>query len=380
MTIAASIAAGTTAELARLARNRLDLALLTVVPVVMLALMAAMLFGGSPKGLGVVVVDRDHGPLARAITRELAASPQLKVVGVTGQIAPALSALRREQAVAVVVVPQGVGDRRPGSAPVEVFHAAQFLATGALAQTAAELAVAGALAQGPAERLGLGLGPGAGSGLARARLPGVHVALLGNPGASLEWYLGLLLGPGILHLAIAVTAIGALAPLLRDGSFAGFVRTTPGAAGQIVGRLVPHVVAGTVLATLWLLWLTLARGYRVDGSVLALVGGYALLFTATAAIALFLLAVVREPATALSGAVIVAGSALAYSGASLPIEGAPLFARVWNAALPLTHGLRLQMDAVIGAGARPLLVEAGALLLYPLLPGGLGLWLVARAR
>jgi len=365
-----SVLAGFDAEIARLGRNRLDLALLTIVPVIMLALMAAMLFGGSPKGLGVIVVDRDHGPLARAITRELGASEQLRLVGVTGQIAPALSALRREEAIAIVVVPRGVGDRRPGTPPVEVFYSAQFLATGALAQTAAELAVAGALAQRPVERLGLD----------PSRLPGVHVALLGNPGASLEWYLGLLLGPGILHLAIAVTAIGALAPLLRDGSFASFVRETPGAARQIVGRLIPHVVAGTILATAWILWLTLARGYRVEGSLLALVGGYALLFAATVSIALFLLALVREPATALSGAVIVAGSALAYSGASLPIEGAPLFARIWNAALPLTHGLRLQMDAVMGAAPRPLLVEAGALLLYPLLPGTLGLWLVARSR
>ncbi|GHC89271.1 ABC transporter permease [Novosphingobium pokkalii] len=367
-----SIAAGFRAEVDRLGHNRLDLALLTVVPAVMLALMAAMLFAGSPRGLGVVVVDRDGGPLARAIVRDLAASPQLRVVAVTGQIGQGLSALRQERAVAVVVVPRGVatGLRRPGAAPVEVLYAAQFLATGAVAQTSAELAVASALAAGPAARLGL----------YTARLPGVHVALLGNPTGSLEWYLGLLLGPGILHLAIAVTAIGALTPLLQDGSFAAFVRTTPGAAGQVVGRLLPHVGAGTALATAWLLWLVLARGYRVEGGVLALVGGYALLFAATVSIALFLLALVREPATALSGAVIVAGSALAYSGASLPINGSPWLVRVWNAALPLTHGLRLQMDAVMGAAARPLLAEAGALLLYPLVPGALGLWLVVRAR
>jgi ABC-2 type transport system permease protein len=120
-------------------------------------------------------------------------------------------------------------------------------------------------------------------------LPGVHVALLGNPTGSLEWYLGLLLGPGILHLAIAVTAIGALTPCCRmalSPRLSALRRARPGRSG----RLLPHVGAGTALATAWLLWLVLARGYRVEGSVLALVGGYALLFAATVSIALFLLA------------------------------------------------------------------------------------------
>ena len=164
-----SIVAGFRAEVDRLGRNRLDLALLTVVPAVMLALMAAMLFAGSPRGLGVVVVDRDGGPLARAIVRDLAASPQLRVVAVTGQIGQGLSALRQERAVAVVVLPRGVatGLRRPGAAPVEVLYAAQFLATGAVAQTSAELAVASALAAGPAARgAGIPLSSAAGSAVA----------------------------------------------------------------------------------------------------------------------------------------------------------------------------------------------------------------------
>jgi ABC-2 type transport system permease protein len=366
-----SIVAGFRAEVDRLGHNRLDLALLTVVPAVMLALMAAMLFAGSPRGLGVVVVDRDGGPLARAIVRDLAASPQLRVVAVTGQIGQGLSALRQERAVAVVVVPRGVatGLRRPGAAPVEVLYAAQFLATGAVAQTSAELAVASALAAG--RRRGWGSIRRACRGPCRAarqshRQPG----MVSGPAAG-AWH--------------SPSGDRRYCHRRADAPVAGwlFRRVCPRDAGRgraVVGRLLPHVGAGTALATAWLLWLVLARGYRVEGSVLALVGGYALLFAATVSIALFLLALVREPATALSGAVIVAGSALAYSGASLPINGSPWLVRVWNAALPLTHGLRLQMDAVMGAAARPLLAEAGALLLYPLVPGALGLWLVVRAR
>ena len=58
----------------------------------------------------------------------------------------------------------------------------------------------------------------AGVAALRVPLPGVQVTLLGNPSASLEWYLGLLIGPAILHLLIAVTAAASLGRELVDGS------------------------------------------------------------------------------------------------------------------------------------------------------------------
>ena len=61
------------------------------------------------------------------------------------------------------------------------------------------------------------------------------------------------------------------------------------------------------------------------------------------------------------------------------VNGAPWPAQVWNAILPLTHYLHLQMDETMGVAMRPVLVEAGALLLYPLIAGGLALWLIGRA-
>ena len=66
-----SLSAGLRVEIGRLARSRLDLALLTLLPAVLLASMAAMIFPGSLHSLKVVVVDRDGGTLARAIVRDL---------------------------------------------------------------------------------------------------------------------------------------------------------------------------------------------------------------------------------------------------------------------------------------------------------------------
>lgn len=370
-----SLSAGLRVEIGRLARSRLDLALLTLLPAVLLALMAAMIFPGSLHSLKVVVVDRDGGTLARAIVRTIEASPRLKLAGVTPQIGVALSAIRREQAQAVLVIPSGVGTAGTEHQPIESLYQAQFLAAGSLASTDLELATAAALGTNSTSATHL-----AGLDQVPRLAPGIHVRLLGNPTLSLEWYLGLLLGPGVLHLLIAVTAIGSAGLLLEGKSFETFAGATAAPAMWIIGRMMPHVAAGTLWGTAWFLWLTLARGYRLEGSLWVVLVGLFLLFVATVAIGLFLLAVTRETATALSGAVIIAGSALAYSGASLPINGAPWVAQAWNAVLPLTHYLRLQMDEAMGAALRPAFIEAGWLLVYPLGPGLLALFLMSRER
>ncbi len=372
MTPGSAMARGCWAEIARLGRSRVDLILLTVMPALLLALMGAMISGGSLRDEPVVIVDRDGSAVARAIRRTIDGSPMLKVVAVLPDIAPAMSMIRSERALAVLVIPRGVGEA--DAPPVELLYQAQFLASGSIAQAAMRAAATQTIAQATPRLIGAN-----GVVSLPIPLPGVRVTLLGNQTVSLGWYLGLLLGPAVIHLLFAVSAIGAVAPLMVDRAFASHARATPHARWNLVGRLGPHVVACWLWGIVWIVALTLLGDYRFLGSIWAVAAGLGLLSLATVGVALFLIVVTREVATALSGAVIVAGSALAYSGASLPIDGAPWFARGWSAVLPLTHYVRFEMDVMIGAHARPLLVEAGVMLLYPVLAGGAGLWLFGRS-
>ena len=125
-----SIAAGCRAEIERLARRRFDLALLTIVPAILLASMAAMIWPGSLNGLRVIVVDRDGGAVARSMIRTINSTPRLKLVEITGQIGPALSAVRREQAQAVIVIEAGI----PREEMKEIAHRAAPKAQGPPAQ------------------------------------------------------------------------------------------------------------------------------------------------------------------------------------------------------------------------------------------------------
>lgn len=365
------------AEIAHLRRDRFDLALVTIVPLILLALMAGMMIGGSPKGLGVVVIDQDRSATSRAVIRAVGRVPALAITAQSETLADALDRVRREEAQAILILPPGLGTVRPDvTAPrVEILYQTVFLSTGALSSAFLQASVGAALA----ERLPAAAGaPGA--PLLAGPLPAVQVTVLGNPGFSLEWYLGLLLGPAILHLLIAVVCVASVGRAIEDGSLAPWARRVGHPAAAVAGRLTPYVAIGTLWGIAWLFWLTLARGYRFDGQIAAVALGLVLLFMATAAVSALLVAATRAVATSLSASVIYAGSALAYSGASLPITGAGVVPRVWSAALPLTHYLTLQMDQTIGADARAFATQAAILLLYVAVAGGGAAALLHRAR
>jgi len=76
------------------------------------------------------------------------------------------------------------------------------------------------------------------------------------------------------------------------------------------------------------------------------------------------------------------GTALAFSGATFPVIEAPLFTRVWNALLPLTAYMQVQMQQMfMGSPWQVSLKPLAVLLLMALVSGGLGgLRLLRAAR
>ena len=83
--------------------------------------------------------------------------------------------------------------------------------------------------------------------------------------------------------------------------------------------------------------------------------------------------------TSLSLTGLYAGTSLAFSGATFPVQGAPLFAQVWSQLLPFTAYLKLQAQQLdLGAAWTASLSLLGTLLLFVLVAGGAGLRLYAR--
>ena len=84
--------------------------------------------------------------------------------------------------------------------------------------------------------------------------------------------------------------------------------------------------------------------------------------------------------TALSLTAIYAGSALAFSGGTLPLNGASWLAVGWSAVLPYAHYLALAMDQALGSPPALALRPGAVLLGYVLIAGGVACALMALAR
>ncbi len=366
-------------ECARLRADPWDLALATWIPLLALALLAWAFFAGVPRELPVAVVDHDHSGTSRSLVRMLDASPGLRVAERPADLAGAWPGVRAGRTFAVVYVPEGAerAVRRGEEATVPAWYNASHQTAGQAALRAIGDVVQAAGAQAAVADQARLQGPGA----VRAPPLRVQASVLGNAARSYEHFLLGLLFPAVLHLAACLAMVVALGRELRDGSAGAWL---DGCGGRLLpavaGKLVPYLLLFTAWATLGLVWLAAVRGGGVAGSAVLLLAGYAAMLLAYAGVALLLVGALRNLGTALSLTGLYAGTSLAFSGATFPLQGAPAFARAWGHLLPYTSYLKLQAQQLeLGAAWTVSLPLLGGLLLFAAAAGGVGLLLFGRA-
>jgi len=367
-----------TSEIRHIRHDRWDQAALFIVPGLLFLLIGAMLWQGSMRQLPLAVLDGDGSTASRSMIRALDASPMIRITGFFQNESEAVRAVRRGEAMAYVNLPTGLGKglARRSEPVIRIFYNASFLSAGGQISRGAADALNEAAAEVTSNQLTSHALP-----VSRSRRLVVEATALGNASASFEWYLEMLIFPSVLHLATACVCAFALGRELHDRSLSQWARSSDGVAGAMFGKMLPYVVVLSLWGVAWLLYLTLARGWRVEGSTVMIAIAQALFYAATAAISSLLIAVTRETATSLSISAVYAGSALAYSGATLPLNGANAFARVWSDVLPLPHYIAVQMGQVsgmtLGSTIAPMLALSG----YVLVAGGGAVILIAaRAR
>ncbi len=365
-------------ECARLRADPWDLALATWIPLLALALFAWMFAAGVPRALPVALVDHDNSAMSRELARMLDAAPGLRVAARPSGLPQAWSGVRAGDTFAVVYVPAGAEREilRGGSAVVFAHYNASHQTAGQAA--AREI---GDVVQAVGERVARG-------DVARTRGPDavrppplrVQATVLANAARSYEHFLLGLLFPALLHLAACLTMVSALGRELRDGSAGEWLR----ACGDrllpaVAGKLAPYLLLFTAYGAGSLVWLAAIRGGGVAGSATLLLAAQAAMYLAYAGIALLLVGATRNLGTALSATGLYAGTSLAFSGATFPTQGAPLFAQAWSQLLPFTAYLRLQAQQLdLGAAWTVSLPLLGVLLLFVLVAGAAGLLLYGR--
>lgn len=365
-------------ELRRLRSNRADLALVTVLPLLMLVVMAWMFSASVMRDVPIAVVDLDHSRDSRLLLRMLDASPGVRIASQPAGMEEARGQLRRLEVFAVVLVPRDVTRQalRGQQGTVFSYYNATYMTTGQSAARDIGDAVSAWNARLLRERIGLQVGPGK----LRAAPIAVQSDILFNPARSYELFLLPLIFPAVLSLVLALAVAGSLGREIRDGTLPAWLGHAPWSA--IAGKVLPYVLLFSLYGALGAAHLAWLRGDGIAGSVVLLLFAQPLFYLATAAYALFFVGVTRDMGTALSAVGLSIGTALAFSSATFPVIDAPLFTRVWHLLLPLSAYIKLQtQQQFIGSPLVVSLWPLATLLLMIVVAGGIGGWrLLAFAR
>lgn len=358
-------------ELRRLRSSRADLALVTVLPLLMLVVMAWMFSASVMRDVPIAVVDLDHSSDSRLLLRMLDASPGVRIASQPAGMEEARGQLRRLEVFAVVLVPRDATRQalRGQQGTVFSYYNATYMTTGQSAARDIGDAVSAWNARLLRERVGLQVGPGK----LRAAPIAVQSDILFNPARSYELFLLPLIFPAVLSLVLALAVAGSLGREIRDGTLPAWLGHAPWSA--IAGKVLPYVLLFSLYGALGAAYLAWLRGDGIAGSVVLLLLAQPLFYLATAAYALFFVGVTRDMGTALSAVGLSIGTALAFSSATFPVIDAPLFTRVWHLLLPLSAYIKLQtQQQFIGSPLVVSLWPLATLLLMIAVAGGTGGW------
>lgn len=344
---------------------------ITIFPVLTLFLLASLFSSAVPSALPVLVVDHSVSPVSRAIKRAVQASSGIEVIAGSQDFMQAWSQMRRAEAYAMLYLTphleQQIVDEQ--TAKVFIFYNASFSLAGntllndlsaAIKQVSQELTLFQVAAVRGVEML-------------KPAPVNVQLNLLYNPAKNFEMFLLGVLMPGVLVLMLSVAVMCAFGRELRDKTVGQWLERHQGQLlAAMLGKASPYILLYCFYGIAALLWLSYLRGDGVQGSLSLLLIGTVLLYLSYAALAVMFIALLKRMVDAFSIIGLYVGTAVAFSGATFPIDGAPWFAKLWHQLLPLSAYLKLDAaERYIDAHWSVALVYLAVLLIFVLLPAAI---------
>lgn len=353
-----------------------DLALISWVPLLALALAWAIFAQGVNIKLPLAFVDEDHSPGSRRLAVAIEAARSSNIAARPATLEEAWPLVRARRAYAVVHVPPDWERRsqRGDPLPVVFYTNEQFhAAAGSL-----EGDVVGAIVSVTADRGRTALARlGGGFAGADRREAAVRVELrtLYGPQLSFERALAGAFLPAILHVFVLGGAAYAIGREYRDRTAADWLESAKGSiVAALIGKLLPLLLCFVALAVGVVVWLAGYRGWTANGSVFVWTLGLLSLIVACCAIPAMLVGLTGVLRVALVLVILSNVTAISFSGFTYPLFSMNTTARVWSSILPFHYFYEIQQQqwntgAPVSVSAVPFAVLWGVFIVVPLTIG-----------
>lgn len=339
-------------ELRWLLRDRVALLLIFGVPLFAFIVLTTVFSHPVIRGLGVTVVDEDKSDASRALVEYVAASPNLHIVDRAGTLSTAVKDIRSGKAISAVYIPPDFerdlkANRRP---QVVGFYNQQYLTPSGIASSGLNDALSAAAAvAAPAKR-------SAPAPASIGTMTAETIALV-NPQKNYAQFLLRALLPTIIHVVITLAAGYSVGSEFRRRDARAWLESAGGnPIVALAGKLAPlfGIFVLIMLAEPFVLEGVLDIHFK--GDVPLMIAAGCLLIIAYLSLGALLQLLVRDLATGLGLAGLIASPAFGYAGVGFPTIGMNAFAQVWSSILPL----RWYMAILLGQAARGLPVSDSA--------------------
>ena len=372
----AGVRAACAREVAYLRAHPWDLALISWVPLLTLALAWAIFAQGVNIKLPLAFVDEDHSPSSRRLAIAIEAARSSNIAARPSTLEEAWPVVRAQRAYAVVHVPSDWERRsqRSDPLPVVVYTNEQFhAAAGSLAGDVAGAIVSVARDRG--RTVLAGLGGGFAGADRRAGAVRVELRTLYGPQLSFERALAGAFLPAILHVFALSGAAYAIGREYRDRTAGAWLESANGSiVVALIGKLLPLLICFVTLAVGVVVWFAGYRGWTANGSVFIWTLGLLSLIVACCAIPAMLVGLTGVLRIALVLVVLTNITAISFTGFTYPLFSMNTTAQVWSAILPFHYFYEIQQQqwntgAPLSVSALPFAVLWSVFIVVPLAIG-----------
>lgn len=358
-------------ELAIIKNDRLYLAVLVILPVVMILFFGVMFYRGTIDDLPIVVVDRDNSPMSRKLVSMVDATAGVEVVCSENSMDEAEELLLRGEAMAVLYIDDGfASDIYSGvTASVECYLLGTNISASGIVERDVQQVVQ-SLSAGVALEKIQSMGVGSSSTMVDIMPIRVQSNILSNPYLNYGYYLApifMIMGVVIFTILSTIYAIGRE---LRCGTAKEWMLAADNSLWRgVVGKLLPVTLAMFLLSQLIYSILFIVMGMECAGSYLYLSAVTVIFIIACQAVAIAMIAMTANLRLALSLGGGYGVMAFTFSGITFPTIAMFDVARGVSKIFPLTYFSEVFVDQAMRGV--PLYIDTpklGALMLFLALP------------
>lgn len=340
-------------EIGRLASRKIYLFSMVLVPVMMSLFFVELLGPGLPLRIPSAVVDLDHSPMSRSITRSINATELIDITQKLNSYDEALEATRRGDIFGFFVIPTNFqSDALGGRTPtLEYYTNMTYFVPGTLAYKGFKtVAVGTAGSMIRTTLISAGADPETVGSLIQPVAVDTHP--IGNPWTNYSYYLSPSFLAGLFALMIMLVTAFSITTEIKFGTSVDWLATAKDRISvALLGKLLPQTLIWIVSAMFMLGLLYGFHHFPMHGSMFWLTAATVLFVIASQAMGVFFSSIVPNPRLSMTLCALFGILSFSFTGFSFPVQSMYGFIGVFSWLMPVRYYFLIYINEALNGVA-----------------------------